>query len=126
MTLSLRTRFTVLQRDQFTCRYCGKHPPFVVLEIDHVHPLAHGGTDELENLVTSCWDCNRGKTDRQLMDTPVDESDEGESESLAFEEGVTVGENRANEKLRDIFLNRLDYGLETFADVVQALWPEPE
>jgi hypothetical protein len=32
-----------------------------VLECDHVTAVANGGGDDMGNLVTSCWDCNRGK-----------------------------------------------------------------
>lgn len=66
MSLSVRTRFEVFKRDQFTCQYCGKHPPDVLLEADHVIPRAAGGSDAIENLTTACADCNRGKADRLL------------------------------------------------------------
>lgn len=66
MSLSVRTRFEVFKRDRFTCGYCGNHPPDVLLEVDHVTPRAAGGTDAIENLVTACWDCNHGKSDRLL------------------------------------------------------------
>lgn len=66
MSVSVRTRFEVFKRDRFTCAYCGKHPPDVLLECDHIIPVAAGGSDDLENLVTACWDCNRGKADRLL------------------------------------------------------------
>lgn len=66
MSLSVRTRFEVLKRDRFTCSYCGKHPPEVLLEVDHIHPVAAGGTDDLDNLTTACTDCNRGKSARLL------------------------------------------------------------
>jgi hypothetical protein len=33
----------------------------VFLEIDHICPIAEGGTNHISNLVTSCRDCNRGK-----------------------------------------------------------------
>ena len=66
MSLSVRVRFEVLKRDRYTCGYCGKHPPDVLLEVDHIVPVAAGGTDDLVNLVTACWDCNRGKSDRLL------------------------------------------------------------
>lgn len=62
MSLSVRTRFEVFKRDRFTCSYCGKTPPHVLLEVDHVIPKAAGGTDEITNLTTSCQDCNRGKS----------------------------------------------------------------
>lgn len=66
MTLSVKTRFEVFKRDRFTCQYCGKHPPDVLLEADHILPRAAGGTDEIANLTTACSDCNRGKGARLL------------------------------------------------------------
>ena len=62
------TRFEVFKRDKFTCQYCGASAPEVILEIDHIKPVSKGGTDDILNLVTSCRDCNRGKTNRQLSD----------------------------------------------------------
>lgn len=62
MALSKRKRFEVFKRDRFTCSYCGRTPPAVVLEVDHVIPICNGGTDETHNLATSCFDCNRGKS----------------------------------------------------------------
>lgn len=58
---SPRVRFVVLQRDGFACRYCGRRPPEVALELDHVISVADGGTDVVENLVAACSDCNLGK-----------------------------------------------------------------
>lgn len=66
MTVSVRIRFEVFKRDRFTCRYCGQTPPQVLLELDHVIPQAAGGSDEIANLVTSCQECNRGKSDKLL------------------------------------------------------------
>lgn len=59
--VSTRTRFEVFKRDDFTCKYCGRKSPEVVLECDHVVPVCEGGSSDPINLVTSCWDCNRGK-----------------------------------------------------------------
>ena len=61
MGVSAGLRFRVLARDLFTCRYCGAHPPDVVLEIDHLIPRSAGGRDTLMNLVAACYSCNRGK-----------------------------------------------------------------
>lgn len=66
MTLSVKVRFEVFKRDRFTCQYCGKHPPDVLLEADHIVPRAAGGSDDIENLTTACTDCNRGKGARML------------------------------------------------------------
>ena len=62
MSLNVRTRFEVFKRDRFTCSYCGRTPPTVLLEVDHIIPQAAGGGDEITNLTTSCQDCNRGKS----------------------------------------------------------------
>jgi hypothetical protein len=60
-SLSKRTRFEVFKRDNFACQYCGAHPPAVVLEVDHIVPVAEGGQNDMDNLVTACFPCNRGK-----------------------------------------------------------------
>jgi hypothetical protein len=70
MAVSKKLRFEVFKRDRFTCQYCGNRPPQVVLELDHVIPSSRGGNDEEENLVTSCHDCNSGKSDRSLAEAP--------------------------------------------------------
>lgn len=71
--LSVRTRFEVFKRDEFTCRYCGRTTPDVVLEIDHVVPVAEGGTNDTMNLVTACWECNSGKSAIPLNDVMTGE-----------------------------------------------------
>jgi len=59
--LSQKVRWQVLARDSFTCQYCGRKPPDVVLEVDHMTSVADGGSDEMSNLTTACFECNRGK-----------------------------------------------------------------
>jgi hypothetical protein len=54
-------RFSVYERDKYTCQYCGRKPPEAVLQIDHVYPVALGGGDRIDNLLTACRDCNIGK-----------------------------------------------------------------
>ncbi len=66
MPVSKSLRFDIFRRDKFTCQYCGRRPPDVVLEIDHITPVSQGGDDESPNLVTSCYDCNRGKGTKVL------------------------------------------------------------
>lgn len=68
MAVSKRKRFEVFKRDKFTCQYCGKRPPDVVLECDHIVPKVEGGPDTLENLTTSCMPCNQGKAGKPLDD----------------------------------------------------------
>lgn len=59
--ISLSLRFSVYERDRHTCQYCGRHSPGVVLHVDHVKPVSRGGTNRIDNLLTSCADCNIGK-----------------------------------------------------------------
>lgn len=68
MGLRPSLRFDVFKRDGFACQYCGRKPPAVVLEVDHIVPRADGGGDDQENLITACWDCNRGKAATSLGD----------------------------------------------------------
>ncbi|MCL2611963.1 MAG: HNH endonuclease [Nocardioidaceae bacterium] len=62
MAVTKRTRFEVLRRDNHTCRYCGASAPDATLTVDHVTPVALGGTDDPGNLVAACRDCNAGKS----------------------------------------------------------------
>lgn len=71
VAISKKLRFEVFKRDKFTCQYCGKQAPNVILEADHINPVSKGGTNELLNLTTSCYDCNRGKTNTKLDDDSV-------------------------------------------------------
>ena len=38
----------------------------VLLEIDHIHPVSKGGTNDITNLITACQGCNSGKSDKTL------------------------------------------------------------
>jgi hypothetical protein len=70
-SLSKKIRFEVFKRDSFTCQYCGKSAPTVLLEVDHIKPVSKDGDDDVTNLITACFDCNRGKSDRELSDDAV-------------------------------------------------------
>lgn len=70
MSISRRLRFEILRRDDHSCRYCGRRAPDVELTVDHVVPIALGGSDEPANLVAACKDCNSGKTSSS-PDAPV-------------------------------------------------------
>jgi hypothetical protein len=71
MSITKRNRFEVFKRDGFRCAYCGKEPPNVVLEVDHIDPKSKGGKDHLNNLLTACFDCNRGKSNIPLEKAPL-------------------------------------------------------
>jgi 5-methylcytosine-specific restriction endonuclease McrA len=79
----LSLRFEILKRDDFTCQYCGRRAPEVILEVDHKVSAKVVGRHDFEkdkveviykgrlikykeNLITSCRECNRGKGDKLL------------------------------------------------------------
>lgn len=58
-------RTIVLERDEHTCKYCGNSKR---LHVDHKIPLARGGSNSFENLITSCETCNCSKGSKLLAD----------------------------------------------------------
>lgn len=70
MAVSKRLRYEILRRDNHACRYCGATAPDVKLAVDHVIPVALGGSDEPSNLITACEPCNSGKS-ATVADSPV-------------------------------------------------------
>lgn len=75
-------RFEVFKRDSFACQYCGAKSPDAVLEVDHITPVANGGTNDILNLVTACRSCNSGKSDRSLSDATAIERRRNQLEEL--------------------------------------------
>jgi hypothetical protein len=66
-SISLKDRTAVLKRDGHRCVKCGASPkkdPSVTLHVDHIIPDSKGGSSELDNLQTLCFDCNEGKKNR--------------------------------------------------------------
>jgi len=66
MAITKKQRFGIFERDNFTCQYCGRKPPDIVLEADHMISIKDGGKDDDINMITSCFDCNRGKSGKSV------------------------------------------------------------
>ena len=67
-----KLRFEILKRDEFKCRYCGRsQADGATIHVDHVIPVATGGRNDPENLVTACADCNLGKSARMIGDPAI-------------------------------------------------------
>lgn len=70
-SLSKSLRFEVFKRDSFTCQYCGQSAPNATLNVDHIVPVSKSGSNDLLNLITSCFDCNSGKSNKLISDNSV-------------------------------------------------------
>lgn len=67
----------VIERDGWICAYCDCDltVPDARYAIDHIYPLARGGSNDLENLTMSCQPCNASKGDKILDDEWVPPND---------------------------------------------------
>ena len=59
-----QNKHVLFGRQEGRCNGCRSEFPFRILEVDHIIPQSHGGTDHLENLQLLCAHCNRVKGDR--------------------------------------------------------------
>lgn len=114
--ISKGTRFKVFNRDGFTCCYCGQQPPAVVLEVDHIVPVAAGGANAIENLTTACMDCNRGKGAKKLTaPAPINAVEkvevikEREAQIRALKKAMTAVEARIHSETAEIQAIYMDY-----------------
>jgi 5-methylcytosine-specific restriction enzyme A len=54
----------VFTRNNYQCQSCGKTYLETELNIDHIIPLAKGGSNDISNLQSLCRTCNLVKKDR--------------------------------------------------------------
>lgn len=83
MTNELRE--SILRRDNWTCQICGNSifkEPNLLLEVDHIIPIARGGKTEPNNLQTLCWRCNRKKSDG--FSVPREKDMEEKNDKIVF------------------------------------------
>ena len=114
MAVTKRTRFEVLRRDNYTCRYCrsAENP----LRIDHVTPVALGGTDEPTNLVAACQDCNAGKASTSLdAEQVADIQHDAVRWSAAMQQAAAEASAHAESLPRDVAWFRNAYKDATFS-----------
>lgn len=108
MAIGNKIRFDVFKRDGFTCQYCGGHPPERVLEADHILPKSKGGKDDINNLITACFECNRGKRNHELTTIPSPLSNhislinEKEKQYALYRKLLVKIEKRTNDAINDV------------------------
>jgi hypothetical protein len=60
------SRMQVFERDGYRCSGCGRQLTRFTATVDYVKSLENGGDENIENLVTTCADCNtRGRRKTQ-------------------------------------------------------------
>ena len=60
--LSARAKASVVRRQEYLCAECAHDLDALVVEFDHILPLALGGTNDIENFQALCRPCHLGKT----------------------------------------------------------------
>ncbi len=72
-------RKKVFERDNFTCQKCKIQDKTArILEIHHINPLYLKGKDEIENLITLCFDCHHfAPNNKQEFDGYIKEEMDG-------------------------------------------------
>lgn len=110
--LGNKIRFEVFKRDMFRCQYCGQTPPSVVLEVDHIHPVSKGGGNEIDNLLTACLGCNRGKNKHEL--TTIPESTGAKAELLKEKELQYVEYQKIQRSIEQRIQREIRYVEETY------------
>jgi 5-methylcytosine-specific restriction endonuclease McrA len=76
---SKKRRAQLFEKQNGLCFYCGRpmtkvkhkgdgNPKNSSLTLEHIIPLEDGGTNRLENLAASCYDCNNKKHRRRMQE----------------------------------------------------------
>jgi len=131
--LSKKLRFEVFKRDCFKCQYCGASSPDVILHVDHINPVKHGGKNDILNLATSCADCNLGKGATKLDDKSVIEKQRIQLEELSerrdqlsmmleWREGLISIDSDKENALADIIGKALSSSITDFGRMSVKKW----
>ena len=95
-----KQRLVVLERDGYTCAYCGQDAD----QTDHVIPISKGGhPTDLLNLVACCRRCNISKGNRseavflaRTATPPVFRKDTSPRTTATVQAGPALGQPRQN------------------------------
>lgn len=63
---NFKVRNRILERDNYTCQYCGAKLEWSELHVDHIVAKSKGGSNKDENYITACARCNSSKCDKSL------------------------------------------------------------
>lgn len=77
MTIAQKQKVYVRRRAEFHCEYCKRSEDILAtnFEVDHIIPVAMGGSDDNDNLACACRDCNARKSNKITCIDPETNSD---------------------------------------------------
>lgn len=61
-------RNAIFRRESGRCFHCGEAISLDAFHVDHLIPVAAGGSDEMDNLAASCPPCNLAKSDKIIIE----------------------------------------------------------
>jgi len=101
-TLTKEMKLAILERDNYTCRYCGATRDVGVdIEVAHISPVRDGGSNDEDNLVAACHRCNMQELGRppdappsQQASQSGDRSEQRESNKEKSETEIEIGDRR--------------------------------
>lgn len=105
----------VRARDEYTCQYCGVVMP-PDLEVDHIVPRSHGGSNRPDNLVAACHECNAEKGNRTAAEYGHPEVAERAKRSLRAVAHTQAGKTATLGALAEIAPVETTYGYITKVD----------
>lgn len=108
--LTQQERREIWNKTNRRCGYCGVRVRFEEMQIDHMRPLARGGSNRESNLMCSCAYCNEYKAARtveQFRHAVKYSVQVLESESLAYRNASRFGLIRKTNNGCEFYFERL-------------------
>lgn len=98
---------TILSKQESICYLCGNHLDLEDITVDHVKPIACGGTNAIENLKIACKECNVKKGSKSLEEFKSPTKEVENPFSLKIEE-LTL-KNKTIKKNSDFATEQIAY-----------------
>ena len=121
VAIGKKLRFSVFERDDFTCQYCGKNPKDhdIILNLDHAVSVKDGGDNSEDNLITSCWDCNIGKGATSVVrkEGKRDVEDELRKADERLSQIKAMIKSKSRLKEAEVEIERLEYDFVSCFDI---------
>ena len=92
----------IFRRDGYRCRMCGASKDNgIELTIDHIKPLADGGTNDIDNLQTLCKECNENKSNLNFPSGLEIDIETKENELKLLNDLLTHEESKLSDYIND-------------------------